>query len=81
MHMYGSYYHTISYHDFEGFYFCAGILFVTIRIRGLVCEQIQGKKSYKQNKLTFVRPRPATDLRSFEIGSGNGKMTDALKPG
>ena len=39
------------YRDFEGFYFCGGILFVTIRIRGLVCEQIQGKKSYKQNNL------------------------------
>ena len=71
--MYGSYYHTISYRDFECFYFCGGILFVTIRIGGLVCEQIQGRKSYKQNKLTFVRPRPATDLRSYETGSGDGK--------
>ena len=49
--MYGSYYHTISYRDFEGFYFCGGILFVTIRIRGLACEQTQGKKSYRQNTL------------------------------
>src|SRR5574341_504782 len=32
-------------------YFCGGILFVTIRIRGLLCEQIQEKKSYKQNNL------------------------------
>ena len=39
----------------------------------MVCEQIQGKKSYKQNKLIFVRPRPATDLRSYETGSGDGK--------
>ena len=49
--MYGSYYHTISSRDFEGFYFCGGILFVTIRIRGLLCEQIQEKKCYKQNNL------------------------------
>ena len=49
--MYDFYYHAISYCDFEGFYFCGGIFFVTIRIRGLVCEQIQGKKSYKQNNL------------------------------
>jgi len=73
MHMCGSYYHTILYRDFEGFYFCGGILFVTIRIRGLVCEQIQERKSYKQSKLTFVWPRPATDLRSFGTGSGDGK--------
>ena len=49
--MYGFYYHAISYRDFEGFYFCGGIFFATIRIRGLLCEQIQGKKSYKQNNL------------------------------
>ena len=32
-----------------------------------------GKEELQTEQLTFVRPRPATDLRSFETGSGDGK--------
>ena len=32
-----------------------------------------GKEELQTEQLTFVRPRPATDLKSFGTGSGDGK--------
>ena len=73
MQIYCSYYHIILYHDFEMFHFCGGILFVIIRIKGMVCKKVQGKKELKTKQLTFARPRPARVLSGFGRGSGLGK--------
>jgi len=73
MQIYCSYYHIILYHDFDVFHFCGGILFVIIRIKGMVCKKVQGKKVLKTKQLTFARPRPARVLSGFGRGSGLGE--------
>ena len=74
MHIYCSYYHTILYHDFEGFHFC-GRSFLSYKgtwhANGM--WKSTGEKELQTKQLAFMRPRPARDLRGCGRGSGDGK--------